>query len=164
MTPITRNPSDARWTKKDFAIEVERSLAAIEKMVEAGIPRVREGRRWYYTVASLRWFYDRQIDALERVLSPDLQKARARKELALAKLAESKLAREQGAVVPISEVTRDYGMVLQTVRRKLLNVPGKFALRILPAFTRAEAQKVLFAMVREIIPELRSDYVEEEAA
>ena len=157
-------PITIAWTKKQFAVEVERTPAAIDKMIERGIPRVKRGRRWYYTVASLRWHYDRQIDALERLSSPVLQKARARKELAFAKLAEIKVAKEEGKLVPVAEVTRDYGFVLQRVRGKLMNVPGKFAPRILPKFTAPEAQKVLSTMVREILVELRSVHVKEDVA
>jgi hypothetical protein len=65
--------------------------------------------------------------------------------------------------VPIADVTRDYSLVLQRLRGKLLNAPGKYAPRIVGINTLPQARAVLDELVRDLILELRSDYVKDDS-
>ena len=121
----------------------------------------RDGRRYPWPAVRDAWYV--YLEAKREEVT-DLQAARAALVRVQHALAEIELAKRQGKLIPLAEVTDDYGLILRRVRGKLLNMPGKFAPRILPKFTLAEARKTLDTMVREILVELRSDYVPEEAA
>jgi hypothetical protein len=101
----------------------------------------------------MRWREAQLREQGRREVSPtDESEARARKLAAEAALAEIELARARGEVVPVADVERELGQVLDGLRARVLALPGKYAPRLgLPI---AQAQARLEEIGRELMAEL----------
>lgn len=123
----------------------------VRNLRDQGMPCHPDGT---YPWPSCRVWRDEQLKAIgRREAVPDGEgEARARKLSAEAQLAELNLERARGELVPIRDVERVWGLVLDRLRARLLAAPGKWAPRLgLPI---AQAQVKLEDVVRELITDL----------
>jgi hypothetical protein len=102
-------------------------------------------------------------DDREQDREPDRAKAEARRAEAEASLAELKLARLRGELVPVNEVGVELGRVFASVRARLLAIPPKLAPIISPE-DPAKARTLLDATVLEALAELRAQGDEQNEA
>lgn len=137
------------------------ALAAVQKAIDAGRLKASVGRdgagRPTITnpeVADLEW------DATTRtpVDTPDLQAARARREQALAELAELKLAQARGELVEAAEVERTIVDTFTRCRTKLLGLPARVKQQI--PHLSADDVATINALVREALEDLATEGAE----
>jgi hypothetical protein len=148
-------------TKKELADLLGLKPRQIDNLVIEGMPRTKRGRAYVYGEQAVAWYYQRKEQASEQ--RPDVLSSQARREAAKADLAELDLAEKRGQLVRIADVCKDYGAMLERLRGKLLNAPGKYAPRIVGIRTLAQARAVLEDLVRELMVELHSDYVKDDS-
>jgi hypothetical protein len=88
--------------------------------------------------------------------SPDLEKARLRKENALASKYELQVKREKGELVPVAEVQQWIGERNTTAKNKFIGL-GASVTPLLEGRDAAERQGIIDARVIEILDELAAD-------
>lgn len=84
----------------------------------------------------------------------DYAEARARREAALAELAELDLAQRRGELVPADLIQRHWETLAANTRGKLLNLPGRLAASVMGCETLQEAERAAMMLVREALEEL----------
>lgn len=84
----------------------------------------------------------------------DVEEARARKLAAEAELAEIERDRERGLLVPLADVEREVGVVLDRLRAKLVALPGKWGPLLVGCRTIAEATGRLEPAVADAMADL----------
>lgn len=128
----------------------------VDNHVANGMPVKRaDGRTWFRWADVLPWYIDLKV-ASSRGRRPGEggEDAKARREMAQARLAEIELAKAERTLVPVTEVVRQWGDMTQRIAGKLANVPSKFAARCVGLDTVGSAMKVLDEAVQEILGEL----------
>lgn len=149
-------------SERQFAKHVGASLSAVQDRRKAGLlPRSASQD------AKGRWRIDSALGAEEWVASAPLRvpkrgddsgairawrEARARREMALAKLAEDDLRRRRGELVEVAKVQRGLEDANARARLKLLGIPSRMHQR-LPHLTHADVLEVESA-IREALEEL----------
>ena len=91
----------------------------------------------------------------------DYAEARARRETALASLAEIELQVRRGELIPADAVQTHWEMMAANTRGKLLNIPGRLAASVMVCATIQEAERAAMALVREALEELSQTGVPE---
>lgn len=86
---------------------------------------------------------------------PDYNESRARREAALADMAELEVAERRGELVPVAEARADVIARFTLVRTRLLGVPARAAQRL--PHLAGEVVPVIDALVREALEELALD-------
>lgn len=86
---------------------------------------------------------------------PDYNESRARREAALADMAELEVAERRGELVPVAEARADVVARFTLVRTRLLGVPARAAQRL--PHLAGEVVPVVDALVREALEELALD-------
>ena len=89
--------------------------------------------------------------------------ARARKEAALADLAEMEAAELRGELVRTEDVTKCWGEMVTAIRARLLVLPSMAASQVAPPGKTAEVQGILRKLINEALQELSGDGVPESA-
>lgn len=134
-------------SERQFAKHVGASLSAVQDRRKAGLlPRSASQD------AKGRWRIDSALGAEEWVASAPLRvpkrgddsgairawrEARARREMALAKLAEDDLLRRRGELVEVAGVEAGWAKLITEAKTKLLGIPSKLGLRA-PHLARAD--------------------------
>lgn len=133
----------------------------VEEWIAAGLPAERAGNGpWQIrTALALRWHEDQARDAAARPADKDtpanMLEAELRKAVADAELAELKLARLRGEVVPIEEYGKELRRVLGRVRGRIAAVPGEYAPRILEPLDMPRAVALLRELTTSLLQELQ---------
>ncbi len=130
----------------------------LRELVKTGVlPREKGGYPW----PAVRDAYHAHLESKRDEVS-ELRIERAALVRVQREAAELDLAERRGALVQISEVTEEYGRVLERLRARILNMPGKFAPRLVrkKLTTVRQVRVVLDDLARELIAELRSRYVD----
>jgi hypothetical protein len=89
--------------------------------------------------------------------------ARARKEAALADLAEMEASELRGELVKVEAVTKCWGEMTTAIRARLLVLPSMAAPMIAPPGKASEVQGILRKLVNEALQELSGDGIPEGA-
>lgn len=118
-----------------------------------GAPIVMKGTRRYCLWPAFPVWHRHQLQR-EREKPEDFDAAKTRKMAAEAELAEYELEQARGTFVAVSELDARVGPMLDTVRTKLLALPGRLAPRVvacreLPA-ARALLEEELAVVLREL--------------
>jgi hypothetical protein len=94
-------------------------------------------------------------DASPRGHVPDYNESRARRESALADMAEIEVAERRGELVPVDEARADVVSRFTVVRTRLLGVPSRVAQRL--PHLAVEVVPILDELLREALEELALD-------
>lgn len=84
-------------------------------------------------------------------------KARAKKEIHNAKMAEYEERRIAGELVEVSAVISEWQSIIATARAKLLIIPGKVAPMLYGVASVAEINKILTDEIYSVLTELAND-------
>jgi len=84
----------------------------------------------------------------------DYASARARKEEALASLAEIELAKQRNELIPADAVQKCWEGMIGNMRGKLLNLPGRLAAAVPACQTQQEIEREAMLLVREALFEI----------
>lgn len=102
----------------------------------------------------------KQEEALQRAAGKkepaNMAEAELRKAIADAEIAELKLQRLRGEIVPLDQYRRELRRVLSRVRARFQAIPGEYAPRILEPLDMARATMVLRDLVGSVLAELQS--------
>lgn len=111
----------------------------------------------YDPVAVKAWLVSREHESQGGTV--DLARERARKERALAQLAEQKLAVQAGELVRADEVEAAWSGHVAAIRTKILNVPAIYAARVhrATASSVGAVEAVLSEAMRDVLHELAGD-------
>ena len=90
----------------------------------------------------------------KRQAHEDYAAARARKEEALASLAEIELAKQRNELIPADAVQQYWEGMVSRMRGKMLNLPGRLAAATMGCETLQEAEREAMMLVRECLFEL----------
>jgi phage terminase Nu1 subunit (DNA packaging protein) len=123
-------------------------------------PSTKEGRlRYFDSAAVAKWREERAEDAaLARLPGSnawELARARTRKTLADAQLAEIELERERGETIAVATVRATWAKIAAGMRAQLLSIPGRFAARTVGLNSLPESQRMWDAAIRDVLGELR---------
>ena len=127
------------------------------------MPRTPEGYPW---PECLHWYIDYQTE-IKSAQSADTEEGglQLRKLEAEVRMAEVKLAKEEGSVVTLDDMDKMLAAPLYELRAKLLALPSKWAPSMVGCRTIAEAQARLDVAVEEAMQALSSvgDEIDNEA-
>jgi phage terminase Nu1 subunit (DNA packaging protein) len=135
-------------------------MMTVTKWERSGMPvaeRGRKGKPSRYSEVDVRAWLQAREAAVTAGTVIDVINARARKELAQARLAEQKHETLSRVLLPRAEVERVWAMEVAAVRQKLLSLPTTVADRILRAATLdglAGVERVLDEVVKDTLREL----------
>lgn len=116
-----------------------------------GCPRRRRGTSWEYALPDfLDWKEAEKVRAAARPAA-DIDEAKARKEAALAELAELDLAVRRGELVAVMTAGEQLEAIVARFRAKLLAAPPRYAPDLVGATTIPEAQAVLETAVHDLM-------------
>ncbi|MCF7967965.1 MAG: hypothetical protein K9K68_02235 [Methylococcaceae bacterium] len=90
----------------------------------------------------------------KRQAHADYASARARKEEALASLAEIELAKQRNELIPADAVQQYWEGMVSRMRGKMLNLPGRLAAATMGCETIQEAEREAMLLVRECLFEI----------
>lgn len=79
------------------------------------------------------------------------EQARARREVARARLAELEVAESEGELIPIEAVSERFGRRLDVLRAGLLNMPGRWGAQVVGIETETAAVEVLERIAVELV-------------
>lgn len=135
----------------------ENTLTTWQKQIGFPIKSVGSGRTGseYDTAEVIAWIKKREVDNLmANSASIDIEEAKRRKIAAEAGLAELELAKEQGSVVMIEDVSNKVGEQFANLRAKLLAIPSKASTLVFTAKDVTEAKLILETAILETLNEL----------
>lgn len=129
----------------------------VAELAALGVAR-RCGKLWEFDGARLVDVYRGAVSPVAATEDgealPALTASKARREAALAALAELELEQKRGELVAVADVSRDWFKAGRTVRDRILNVPDRLAPE-LAALTTAEAvHRLLSRELRDALTEL----------
>lgn len=111
----------------------------------------RQCQRWY-----IEFKQEEALGRAEREQTTDLEEAQRRKVLAEARLAEIKVLREEGRLVPLETVEAIHAETGDRLRAVLVNAPSNYAIHLERAGVEpAVAQEILEQLAEELIRALR---------
>ena len=145
-------------TRDDIAALLDVHVESVGRYDRDGAPHERRGNRNFYNEDEYRaWMASKGLTGKEgrpnEDDSPDLEKARLRKENALAAKYELQVKREKGELVPTEEVRRWIGEHVTTAKNKLIGL-GAAVAPLLEGRDAAERQTIIDGRVSEILEEL----------
>ena len=134
----------------------------VRQLADLGVIPAQLRGRWQLigsVQAYIRYLRRSSTDGTE---ADTLEFARRRKVSAEAELAEMELGQLRGTLVTTDDALKRFAAVLEQLRARLLNSPGKYAPQFLGIRTIPEAQLRLEAMIAEAMAELTTLLDEEE--
>lgn len=139
---------DEALTRKELAARLDISERQVHNLVELGMPRRVRGKTVRYPWKLCHSWYIRfkQEEAVKRARagSPaDIDLARARKMEAEARMAEIELAKLEGELIPLDLFEEQLNVILDRLRAKMINLPGRWAPLLLGKRTIQEIIAVL---------------------
>jgi hypothetical protein len=160
---------------REYARHRRCALNAVQTAIKSGRlskSLTKDGRIRSIKLADAEWAATTQEDripisgpaAVARPAKPaSLQEARARREMALARIAEIELEDLEGELIPVAEARADIINKFAIVRTRLLAVPSKLAQQ-LPSEKRDLALiRLVEDLIREGLEELAASDVEDES-
>jgi phage terminase Nu1 subunit (DNA packaging protein) len=134
--------------------------ATVGEWLEAGLPAEREGNgAWRISTAlGVAWLEARARATAERMNETPADEAdgRARKALADAALAELKLARLRGEVVPIEDYRREFGRVCTGLREVVMAIPARYAAQLVGCDSIIDVQARLREVRLDLLAAMRT--------
>ena len=89
-------------------------------------------------------------------IEADYNAARARREQALAELAEIELGTKRGELIPADQVEQAWSAIVSVMRQRLLSLPSRLAAVVPGHSTHQETEAAAMKLVRECLTDLAS--------
>jgi phage terminase Nu1 subunit (DNA packaging protein) len=144
--------------QKELASRLSITPREVYNLVQKGMPRrVRNGKVDYPAARCVQWYIQYKVESTKKPVDDDKSKKKDLLERQLeaeVRLAELELAREEGRTVTVEYMEAQLEGILQRLRSKLLNIPGKYAPMLVGLRTMAEAQAKLEPIVAEAMSAL----------
>jgi hypothetical protein len=143
----------------DLAAELELDESTIMRHIRRGAPHSKRANRLWFNVAEYRaWMAANGLTGergkpSDHHDSPDLERARLRKENALASKYELQVQRERGELIPMADVRQWIAEHVQAAKSKLIGMGAALA-PVLEGRDAAERQDIIEHRTREILEEL----------
>jgi len=144
-------------TQRELAVRLGLATRQIRRLVDDGLPRDRKGpgHPTYPWPEANHWYIEyRERLAVQKLQPNSWEDARARRETAMARLAELEVAEKEGQLIPMDVLRETLGDVVDRVRAKLIRIPGAWAPQLTGLDSPREVVKVLHSAVGEAIEEL----------
>jgi phage terminase Nu1 subunit (DNA packaging protein) len=145
-------------TQKQAAAVLDLSTRQVLRHAELGMPTINaNGRRLYDRDAITVWYirYLRELaQARHTATDENLAESERRKAAAEAALAEIKLEKTRGTLIPTAWHLGRIEKILTLLRASLLSMPGKYAIQIIGIRSVPEGQTKLHDMICEIMQAL----------
>lgn len=118
--------------QKEFAALVGLSARQVRNLEDEGLPHEAEGNRKSYPLPeAVQWYIQRKREEVVREFEKaDYKQAKARREMARARMAEIDLAKEEGRLISKEVVDQTYGEAMDQVRAALMNMPGRWGAQL----------------------------------
>lgn len=156
-------------TQKELARILGLSTRQIRNLELEGLPHRADGNRKLYPIpAAVDWYIRRREEqARAEFQTTDYDQARARYEMARARLAEIEVAKEEGKLIPVEVVEEIYGTkMLDPLRSAILNMPGRWGAQVVGFESPREGEAALKRIATELLElfsgqaaaEIESDY------
>jgi phage terminase Nu1 subunit (DNA packaging protein) len=141
--------------QRALAKRIGRTTRQLQTLVAKGLPvdPRRRGPRYDWNVVR-PWWEEYLQDQVRQAAPTDEGEARTRKLAAEAALAEYKLAEQQGQMLSLEDHDRILTRILDRLRPKLMNFPGKWAPQVVNLRTIGEGQLRLEEIMCELMAEL----------
>lgn len=145
---------------KEFADDHGLTLRRIQQWIAEGMPyREVSGARRVVRADANRWVREREREqeretVMKAIAPSSLEEAEKRKAIADAQLAELKLERERGNLIPLALHGERLARILERVRARLVAIPGKVAPQLIGVETAPAAQALVNDAVSEALEEL----------
>lgn len=146
----------------DLAEELDLAEDSIRRHIRRGAPHSKRTNRLFFNVPEYRAWMESEGLTGERGRpsdhedSPDLERAKLRKENALAARYELQVARERGQLVAINDVKQWVGEHVAAAKNKLIGVGAAITAQ-LEGRDAAERQDIIDRRIREILEELAEE-------
>lgn len=129
--------------------------------------RVRGNRRTFPVRRCVQWKIDHDVaDAIASMAPPKpSHDAELRKMAADAELAEIKVQKARGEVVPVADAIKEVKQSYSRVRARFASIPGEYGPRLLNLTSIPEVTRQLREMIGSVMVELQTDgsaFTEEE--
>lgn len=138
-------------------------VRTVRRWTKTGLPRDSSGE--FPLAHCVAWVRERDRQEAERLQRPATEdEARARKVAAEAELAEYELAEKRQSMVSIDDHDRILGRLLDRLRAKILNIPGRWSPHMVGLRTISDGQLRLEELMQECLLELTrvGDEIEED--
>jgi phage terminase Nu1 subunit (DNA packaging protein) len=140
-----------RVTKSRISEVLGLTTRQITNLVEEGMPREVDGRHVWFDLPNAVQWYTRKLKDELRSGDDEKKNLTTRKLEVEVMLAEHELAIAQGTVVGLDYLESQTSNMLERLRAKILNLPGKYAPAMVGLRTIAEAQSRLEGAATEMI-------------
>ncbi len=127
----------------------------LKELRAAGLPSTIVKRRLFYSVDSVRWVWARRLAEKDDAAGPTLDRARTKKTIAHAELAELKVAQARGHLIAVDDAEAEITDVLGALRQGILNIPSRWGGQLLGIDNHAEMEVALQRVARELLDSLR---------
>ena len=156
----TNGEGSELWaTRIEIAFILDVRPRQVDNYVLEGIPREKRGRAFMYPVLRCKsWKAERYGQKNGNGNRASLDEVRFRRETAQAEITELELGEKRGQLVRITEVTTQFSRILERLRGKILNIPGRYAPDIVGLKTHKAAQLRLDDVSRDLLADLRSSF------
>ncbi len=141
-------------SKKRVAEVLGLTTRQITNLVEEGMPREVSGNKVIFDLPTAVQWYVRYKEKRSAVGDEEKKNLTTRRLELEVKLAEHELAKAEGSIVTLDYMEQQLSAILQRLRAKVLNLPGKYAPALVGLRTIAESQTRLEAISTEIITAL----------
>lgn len=148
--------SDEMVTQAQLAQLLGVTPRTVRNLDQEGIPHEGDGRSKRYPAGrAIRWFLAREKDRIRREAPQvDVKELKARKLGAETRLAELEAAKEEGILIPLDIHEERFGLQLDRIRARILNVPGAWAPALVGCRSIPEAMTRLKGLSRDLLQEL----------
>jgi hypothetical protein len=148
---------EPRLSQKELAERLLITSRQVHNLVELKMPRHGDdGKAYFLWPECFRWYvaHREQRAAAKNGNSEEKDGVYKRKLEAETRLQEIELAKEEGQLVTLDYMERQYAGMLDRLRAHLLNLPGKYAPSLANVGSVPEAQARLKAAIGEIMAEM----------
>lgn len=148
-------------TQKQLAEFFGVTPRTIRRWEGKGMPRTDEGT--YRTDECVKWRVKTAEAELEAELEdiPPRAESRAKREYLRARREALDLAEREEELLPVDVFREVLGEVLDVLRARLLNFPGRWATQLVGLDSAREAEGVLREAIRELLEELSTEAADE---
>ncbi len=145
---------DLKVSKTELAGILGLTTRQITNLVDEGMPREVNGNRVIFDLPTAVQWYVRFKEGKSQLGDQEKKNLTTRRLELEVKLAEHELAKADGSIVTLDYMEQQLGAVLQRIRAKVLNLPGKYAPALVGLRSIAESQTRLESISTEIITAL----------
>lgn len=142
--------------QKEVAARLGVAPRTVRRLEDRGLPRNPDNTYEWDSV--FRWYLEfKKKEAVKRYTAGQdvsYDEARARREMARARMAEIDLAKEEDRIITREAADETYGEAMERIRATIMNMPGRFATQLVEIESVRQVEAVLKEVSREILDHL----------